>query len=224
MNLGDERRGHVPQLEPTGDDVAGPPAVGRGRVPLNRRIALAQVVSGREAGPRPADDDRRHLPVVVGRPQRVEQGLAERLVQGVALLRPVQRQAPYPGKRIVHQQQEVNDLSDWGRSRGMVTEAGNWVREDGSAAVLELIAVDRGDDRVVKTHALDGLGHPNRLAKVEHAWPPGLDGAKAASAGAGVSQDHEGCRTRLPALPDVGTARLLAHGMEVEAAHDALQL
>src|SRR5207248_2593143 len=64
--------------------------------------------------------------------------------------------------------------------------------EDSGPAVLELVPVDRGDNRVVEPHPLDGLGDANRLAKVEYARPPGLDGAKAARSGAGIAQDHEG--------------------------------
>ena len=77
---------------------------------------------------------------------------------------------------------------------------------------------------MVQAHALDGLGDPNGLAKVEHTRPPGLDGAEAASPRAGVAEDHEGRGASLPALPDIGAARLLAHRVQLEAAHDALQL
>src|SRR6266853_1138456 len=96
--------------------------------------------------------------------------------------------------------------------------------EDGGPTVLELVAVDRGDDGMMQAHPLDRLGDTNRLAKVEDPRPAGLDRAEAAGPGAGVAEDHEGRRARLPALADVGAARLLAHGVQVEAAHDLFQL
>src|SRR5713101_816221 len=56
--------------------------------------------------------------------------------------------------------------------------------EDGGPTVLELVAVDGGDDGMMQVHPLDRLGDANRLAKVEHPRPPGLDGAEAAGPGA----------------------------------------
>src|ERR1700687_3367714 len=63
--------------------------------------------------------------------------------------------------------------------------------EAGGPAILEFVAVDRGNDGVMQAHPLDRLGHANRLAEVEHAWPPRLDGAECARAGAGIAPDHQ---------------------------------
>src|SRR6202011_3244678 len=55
-------------------------------------------------------------------------------------------------------------------------------REDGRAAVLELVPVDRSKAGVMQSRALAPRGPRNRPARADHARPPGLDGAEAASA------------------------------------------
>ena len=52
----------------------------------------------------------------------------------------------------------------------------------------------------------------------------GVDEAEPACSRAALPVDHEGGRAVGPALEDVGTARLLAHGDEIETAHRPLQL
>ena len=51
----------------------------------------------------------------------------------------------------------------------------------------------------------------------------GVDQAEAAGPGAALAVDHERGRAVGPALGDVGAARLLAHGDQVEVAHGALE-
>src|SRR5215212_4927969 len=58
-----------------------------------------------------------------------------------------------------------------------------------------------------------------RFIDVELRRLAGENGAEAAGAGADVAQDHEGRGAVVPALADVRAARLLADGVEVEAAH-----
>ena len=59
------------------------------------------------------------------------------------------------------------------------------------------------------------------LGGIERAGQPGLDVAEGAGAGAGVAHDHEGGVLFLPALADIGTAGLLAHGVQAVGAHDS---
>src|SRR5439155_9137137 len=96
--------------------------------------------------------------------------------------------------------------------------------KDCRPTVFQLVAVDGGDDGVLQAHALNRLRDAHWLAQVEHTRPAGLHGAEAASPGAGVAQDHEGGGACLPALADVGTTRLLTDGVQLEPAHDVLEL
>ena len=50
------------------------------------------------------------------------------------------------------------------------------------------------------------------------------DRAVGTIAGANITQNHEGRGPMFPALADVGTVRFLTHRMEVELAHQALEL
>src|SRR5215217_5011546 len=91
--------------------------------------------------------------------------------------------------------------------------------EDRGPAVLQLVAVHARYDGVLEAHLFGGVGHAPRFVEVELRRLAGEDGAEAAGAGADVAQDHEGRGAVVPALADVRAARLLADGVEVEAAH-----
>src|SRR5439155_18278660 len=62
------------------------------------------------------------------------------------------------------------------------------------------------------------------FGRIERSRQAGLDVAEGAGAGAGVAHDHEGGVLLLPALADIGAARLLADGDEAVRAHDAAGL
>ena len=91
------------------------------------------------------------------------------------------------------------------------------------AAVGEIVAVDRRDHGMAQPHRLDRVGDPRRLRHVELARPPVRDGAVRAGARADVAQDHERRRAVVPALADVGAARLLADGVELQLLHQPLE-
>src|SRR6202007_1224082 len=72
-------------------------------------------------------------------------------------------------------------------------------------AVGEVVAVDRGEHHIAQLHQLDGARGVLRLLEVEPAvGVTGVDGAEAAGARAYRTHEHQGRRTRVPALPDVG--------------------
>src|SRR5207253_11328115 len=133
------------------------------------------------------------------------------------------RARPHHGRQRRLVTHEIRDQNLDAALRNPLANLPDGAGEDGGAPILELVAVDRGDDGVLEAHPLDRFRHPNRLAQVEHARPTGLHRAEAAGPGTGVAQDHEGGRARVPALADVGAARLLTDGVQVEPAHDALQ-
>src|SRR3954449_5459900 len=70
----------------------------------------------------------------------------------------------------------------------------------------------------------EGLGDPPRLVLVEPGGAAGLDVAEAAGAGAGIAEDHDRRGALVPAVPDVRAVGLLADGVEVQAAEQALQI
>ena len=94
--------------------------------------------------------------------------------------------------------------------RCLPADLADHAHEGARPLVGQVVAVDRGDDRVAQPHARDRARHAGRLERVVPGRPAGLDVAEAAPAGAGVAEDHEGGRTPFPALADVRTGGLLA--------------
>ena len=95
--------------------------------------------------------------------------------------------------------------------------------EHRGAAIREIVAIDRRDHGVAQAHRFDRVRDARRLRHVELARPPVRDGAVRACAGADVAQDHERRRSVVPALPDVGAARFLADGVELQLLHEPLE-
>ena len=60
--------------------------------------------------------------------------------------------------------------------------------------------VDRSDDRVVKLHELDGLGHSERFFRVQWERSSGLRITKFAGTGTDGSSNHEGGGAFSPAF------------------------
>ncbi len=92
------------------------------------------------------------------------------------------------------------------------------------SAVGKVVARYAGQHDVSQPHGRNGVGDPCRLV--------GLDGiglgrhhvTETTSARAPGSQDQEGGLALLPALVDVGAHGLLAYGVELQTAHQSLQL
>ncbi len=96
--------------------------------------------------------------------------------------------------------------------------------EDARPAVGQVVARDAGHDDVLETELADGLRDAARLVVVEPGRAAGLHGAEPAGPGARVAEDHDRGRALVPALPDVRAVGLLADGVQVEAAEQALEL
>ena len=86
------------------------------------------------------------------------------------------------------------------------------------ALVLEVVARDAGDGRVVEPHGLDGLGDPARLVGVVLGGLARVDLAEVAAPGALVAADEEGRLAVFPALVDVRAAGLFADRVQALAA------
>jgi hypothetical protein len=85
----------------------------------------------------------------------------------------------------------------------------------GSPTIRKIIAIDHGDDGVVKAHAGDLAGNMIRLIIIHDALGvTGLHGAKTTAPRAGVTKDHESSRARIPALGNVRATGLFANGVE----------
>ena len=101
--------------------------------------------------------------------------------------------------------------------------AADRVGEDAGAAVSQVIAIHGRDDGILQAHALHRFGDARRLRRVELVRPPVRHRAVCARSRADVAEDHEGSGPVVPALADVGTARILADRVELEVLHDALE-
>ena len=98
-------------------------------------------------------------------------------------------------------------------------------RKNMRAAIGLVVAVDAGDDGVAQAHARHRFGHAIWLFFIR--WADrfaGGYGAEAAGSRADVTQDHEGSGAVFPAFAHVRAARRFAHGVQVEGAHDALEI
>ena len=95
VHLGDQRGRHVHHLEPALQHVAGPAAVAPAVIGHGGSSAgsCAEVVAGREARTAAPDDDHPDVRVGVGIAKGGEQLAPQRVPEGVALRRAVQRQA-----------------------------------------------------------------------------------------------------------------------------------
>src|SRR5579859_4196809 len=77
---------------------------------------------------------------------------------------------------------------------------------------------------MTQAHLLHRLGDPFWFLPVESGGATGFYGAKTATARANAAQDHEGSGSMSPAFADIGTARLLAHRVQLFAAHQLLEV
>jgi hypothetical protein len=119
---------------------------------------------------------------------------------------------------------EVRDEDLYAHLWALAAKGSYGLGEDVRAAIGQVVAGDAGHDHVLEVHLADGLGDAARLVLVVPGRATGLDGAEAAGARAGVTEDHDRCRALLPALPDVGAAGLLADGVQGQVAQDALEV
>ena len=92
-------------------------------------------------------------------------------------------------------------------------------REMRGAAVRQVVAIHRRDDYVPQPELGHRVGHPRGLARVQRRRHAGRDVAEGARPSTRLAHDHHGGVALRPALADVGAGRLLAHGREIEAAH-----
>ena len=90
-------------------------------------------------------------------------------------------------------------------------------------AVVEIVAGDHREHHVVESHPVDGLRHPRRLVGVGRHRLAGVDEAEPARPGAAVAEHHERGGAVGPALGQVRTAGVLAHGDEIELAERAAE-
>ena len=108
--------------------------------------------------------------------------------------------------------QEVRGQDFDGRFRRAGADGRDDLGEMLRPAVLEIVAVDRGDDDVLEARVL--RPHRRRCSGSSGSSgsrQAGADIAEGAGAGADLAHDHHGGVPLLPAFPDIGAAGLLAH-------------
>ena len=93
-------------------------------------------------------------------------------------------------------------------------------REVSRSAIVKIITVNRRYHDVLETHCGNGMGYPRRFRGIERIGQAGGDITEGAGAGAGLAHDHHSGVRLGPALADVGTGRLFAHGDETIFLHD----
>ena len=116
--------------------------------------------------------------------------------------------------------QEVGRQDFDRRCRRRRADGANNLRKMLGAAVVEIVAVDRGDDDMGQAHLLHRIGDARRLVVVERGRDAGRDVAEGAGARADLAHDHEGGVLLVPALADVGAAGLLADRDQLVRLHD----
>ncbi len=101
----------------------------------------------------------------------------------------------------------------------------NGAGKDARAAIRLIVAIHAGDHGVTQAHARSSFRDAQRLVLIGRAGGlAGRHGAEATGARTNIAEDHEGGRAMFPALAHVRAARGFANGVEVEGAHDALQV
>ena len=95
---------------------------------------------------------------------------------------------------------------------------------DPRAAVGQIVARDPGHHDVAQSHPRDRVGDPRGLAFVDRVGLGGHHVAEPAATRALHPEQQEGRLAFLPALTDVRAHRLLAHGVQLGAAHQLLEL
>lgn len=113
---------------------------------------------------------------------------------------------------------EVWNQNLYGDPFDFLSEPLNGLGKDGGTPILAFVPVHARDDGMPDTHGLGGISHPIGFIPVQtFIGSSGLDGAEPARARAYVAQDHEGGRSRCPALTHVRASRTLAYCMQAIA-------
>ena len=92
-----------------------------------------------------------------------------------------------------------------------------------SAAVGQIIAINRRYDDVIQSEIFDDQRDIARFLGIESGWLALVNGTKPAAARTGIAEDEKGCRLVAPALADVGAARLLTNRMKILFAQNMFQ-
>src|SRR5699024_5256766 len=92
------------------------------------------------------------------------------------------------------------------------------------ASVLQVVACDSRDRRVLQPHRSDGFGDPARLVRVELGGLAGVDLAEVAAARALRAADEESGFTVFPAFEDIGAAGFFAYRMQPGRADEVLHV
>ena len=96
--------------------------------------------------------------------------------------------------------------------------------EVASAAVVEVVTIDRRHDDMLESQLRDGAGDAFRLAGIERPGQSRRNVAKSAGARADAAHDHHGGVPLLPAFAYVRACRFFADGVKTMLADDVARL
>ena len=147
--------------------------------------------------------------VAEGRPNPLEQAR-----HGLEIVREHLRTGAEHRTQLVGLAVEVGDEQFDAGLRVLPMDLANRLGVEPRAAVEQVVAGNAGHGRVSQVHRGDRLRDPTRLVSIEGGRPSGVDLAEIAAPGALLAADEERRLAVLPALVDVGAARLLAHGVQ----------
>src|SRR3954462_2942153 len=91
-----------------------------------------------------------------------------------------------------------------------------------SAAILEIVASDRGDDDVFEFHSLNCFRDALRLVFFQSVRLRRGYSAESAGPGAAIPRDHHGGCSLAPAFPAIGALRTLANRMQAQIGDERL--
>lgn len=120
--------------------------------------------------------------------------------------------------------QEIGRQNLNGRiGRGGANE-GDTLRKMRGSAILEVIAVNAGDDHMLEAELAHRFGKVLRLMWVEFIGRTRRDVAKRAGTGAHTAQNHHRGVAFAPAFANVGASRFFAYGVELVFAHEVARI
>ena len=90
------------------------------------------------------------------------------------------------------------------------------------SAVVQIIARDHRQHGELETHPRDRFSHSLRLVRIGIEGLARVDETESARSRAAIAEHHERRRAIAPALAQVWTSCLLAHGDEIQVAQRAL--
>ena len=119
---------------------------------------------------------------------------------------------------------EVGDQYFHPATRREFANLANGFGENASSAQVIVIAIHTGHDGMLQAECGHGFSDPSWFVPLDRTRFALGDGAKSATPGANIAQQHERGGAVIPALPNIGTLSRLAHRVQSQAAGQLLEI